>query len=53
MQNGRLPAKITSPPKSLPSFNHCSYIQYISINMAFEMATAVDFGIISYQETIG
>ena len=27
MQNGRLPAKITSPPKSLPSFKHGSYIQ--------------------------
>jgi len=52
MQNGRLPAKITSPPKSLPSFKHGSYIQKIFINMMFEMATAVDFGIISDQETI-
>ena len=25
--NGRLPAKFTSPPKSLPSFKHGSYIQ--------------------------
>jgi len=27
MQNGRLPAKITSSAKSLPSFRHGSYIQ--------------------------
>jgi len=27
MQNGPLPVKITSPPKSLPSFKHRSYIQ--------------------------
>jgi len=53
MQNGCLPAKITSTPNSLQSFKHGSYIQQIFINMTFEMATAVDFGIISGKETIG
>jgi len=52
MQNGSLPAKITSPPTSLPSFNHGSYIQYIVIKLTSEMVTAVDFGIISDQEII-
>jgi len=46
-QNGHLPAKVTSSPKSLPSFKHGSCIQEIFINMTFEMVTAVDFGIIS------
>ena len=27
LQNGRLPAKINSSPKSLPSFKLCSFIQ--------------------------
>jgi len=53
VQNGRLLAKISSPPKSLSSFKRGFYIQYIFINMTFEMATAVDFAIISDQETIG
>jgi len=53
MQNGRLPAKISSSPKSLPSFKHGSYFEFISINMTPEMVTAVDCAIISDQETIG
>ena len=40
---------VYQPPKSLPSFKHDSMF----INMTFEIATAVDFGIISDQETIG
>jgi len=53
MQIGHLPAMITSSPKSLLSFKHVSYIHKIFINMTFEMVTAIYFGIISHQETIG
>ena len=52
MQNGGLPAKITSLQKFPPSFKHGLY-SVIFINMTFEMAITVDFDIISDQETIG